>query len=141
MLKIDCRWLHFHRLHNISFFGFEIRILRLPSIKFITAVILDYMELWKSKCFTKLKSILFLLTYNLKITKVILLKYAKKPSFLPYACTILSNHCYSRAHSHTHTEKGCQRVKICVLQKLELRPWPHLNMACGLFLGLFLSQP
>ena len=145
MLEIDCRWLHFHRLHNTSFFWIEIRMLRLPSIKFITAVILDYIELWKSKCFTKLKSILFLLTYNSKITKVILPKHTKKPRFLPYACIILSNHCYSCAHSHTHThththKQGMAKIKnTCVLQKLELKPWPHLNTACSLFLGLFLN--
>lgn len=117
----------------MSCFEFEIRMLRLPSIKFINAVILDYIELWKAKCFTKLKSILFLLTYNSKITKVILPKHAKKPSFLPYACIILSNLCYSRAHfyTHTHTNKGCQRLKICfteawieTMTSFEHRMWP-----------------
>ena len=117
----------------MSCFEFEIRMLRLPSIKFITAVILDYIELWKSKCFTKLKSILFLLTYNSKITKVILPKHAKKPSFLPYACIILSNLCYSRAHSYTHTHKqGMPKTKnICfteawieTMTSFERRIWP-----------------
>lgn len=117
-MKIDYRWLHFHRLQNISFFWFEIRMLRLPSIKFIAAVILDYIELWKSKCFTKLKSIFFfLLTCNSKISKVILPKHAKEPSFFPYVCKIFSNHCYSRARSHTHTNKGCQRLKIHIFYK------------------------
>lgn len=124
MLKIDCRWLHFHRLHNISSSGFEIRMVRLPSRKFITAVILNYIELWKSKCFTELKSILFLLTYNSKITKVILPKHTKKPSFLPYACIVLSNHCYSRAHSHTH-KQGMPKIKNTLYVFYRGLNWDH----------------
>lgn len=110
MLKIDRRWLHFHRLHNISFFWFEISMLRLPSIKFITAVILDYGELWKSKCFTKLKSILFLLTYNSKITKVILLNMPKAKLLAICQHNLIKSLWFTCTFSHKY-KQGKPKIK------------------------------